>query len=102
MLLFYYYTVANISIIQICIKQSGGDTNSYNMYMELTFRNNRIAELRKETGLSQRALAKQLATSQANVSRWELGTTEPSVIECWRIAEFFNVSIDYLCGRADF
>lgn len=70
--------------------------------MDYTFRNNRIAELRKETGLSQRALARHLATSQANVSRWEQGITEPSVIECWKIAEYFNVSIDYLCGKSDF
>ncbi len=70
--------------------------------MDYTFRNNRIAELRKETGLSQRALARHLATSQANVSRWEQGITEPSVIECWKIAEFFNVTIDYLCGKSDF
>jgi len=70
--------------------------------MNYSFKENRIAELRKEAGLSQRALARHIATSQANISRWEQGTSEPSVTECWKLAEFFNVSIDFLCGRTDF
>lgn len=52
--------------------------------------------------LSQRQFAKLIGTNQANVSRWEQGIIEPSVIECWRMADFFGVSIDYLCGRQDF
>ena len=37
--------------------------------MEYNFKNNKIAELRKEKGLSQRQLAKEIGTSQANLSR---------------------------------
>lgn len=70
--------------------------------MELNFSNNRIAELRKEKNLSQRELAKLLDTSNANLSRWENGLIEPSVIECWKLADYFGVSIDYLCGRTDY
>lgn len=70
--------------------------------MGLNFKRNRIGELRRELGLTQKALAAALETSQANLSRWEKGIIEPSVIECWRLADFFNVSIDYLCGRIDF
>ena len=70
--------------------------------MEYTFKNNKIAELRKENGLSQRQLAKEIATSQANLSRWEQGLNEPSIIECWKIANFFDVSIDFLCGRKEY
>ncbi len=66
--------------------------------MEYTFKNNNIAHLRKEKNLSQG----QLNTSQANLSRWEKGIIEPSVIECWKIAEFFEVSIDYLSGRSEY
>ena len=70
--------------------------------MELSFKGNKIYELRKEQGLSQRQLAKELGTSQANLSRWEQGLNEPSIIECWKIADFFEVSIDFVCGRKDY
>lgn len=70
--------------------------------MEINFRDNKIAELRKSANLSQKALAKALDTSQANISRWEQGLIEPSVIECWKLADFFDVSIDVLCGRKEY
>ena len=70
--------------------------------MEINFKNNKITELRKEKGLSQRQLAKELDTSQANVSRWEQGLNEPSIVECWKIADFFDVSLDFLSGRKDY
>jgi len=70
--------------------------------MKYNFENNRIAELRKEQGLSQRQLAKEIDTSQANLSRWEQGLNEPSIMECWKIADYFNVSIDFLCGRKEY
>ena len=70
--------------------------------MKYNFRNNKIAELRKERNLSQRQLAKELGTSQANVSRWEQGIIEPSIIECWKIADYFSVSIDIVCGRKEY
>ena len=70
--------------------------------MEYNFRNNNIAELRKLNGLSQRQLAEKIGTSQANLSRWEQGLNEPSIIECWKIADYFSISIDYLCGRKEY
>ena len=70
--------------------------------MELSFKNNKISELRKERNLSQRQLANELLTSQANLSRWEQGLNEPSIIECWKIADYFGVSIDYLCGKSEY
>ena len=70
--------------------------------MEYTFTHNKIAELRKERKLSQHALAKAIGTSQANLSRWEQGLNEPSIIECWKIADFFDVSIDVVCGRIEY
>lgn len=70
--------------------------------MEQGFCNNKIAELRKEKRLSQRQLALKIGTSQANLSRWEKGLNEPSIMECWKIADFFDVSIDIVCGRKDY
>ena len=79
-------------LIHICIMDS----------MMRTFKNNKIAELRKMAGLSQRKLAEEIGTSQANLSRWEQGLNEPSIMECWRLAEYFNVTIDYLSGKSDY
>ncbi len=70
--------------------------------MEYNFDNNKIAEFRKLKNLSQRQLAKELNTSQANLSRWEQGLIEPSIIECWKIADFFDISIDVLCERKEY
>jgi len=89
-------------MIQICICQVVLIHLCIIIYMELNFKNNKISILRKEVGLSQRALAKIVGTSQANLSRWEQGLNEPSVLECWRLADFFSVSIDYLCGRKEY
>ena len=74
----------------------------YNNFMELTFSDNKIAELRNDAHISQRQLAKEIGTSQANLSRWEKGIIAPSVLECWRLADFFDVSIDFLCGRKEY
>ncbi len=70
--------------------------------MERSFADNRIGELRKERGLSQRQLAAAIGTSQANLSRWEQGLNEPSIVECWKIADYFDVSIDLVCGRKEY
>ena len=70
--------------------------------MEYNFTNNKIAELRKEKGLSQRQLAKEIGTSQANLSRWEQGLNAPSILECWKIADYFEVSIDLICGKKEY
>ncbi|MBQ7368082.1 MAG: helix-turn-helix transcriptional regulator [Clostridia bacterium] len=58
--------------------------------------------MRKESGLSQRELAKAIGTSQSNLSRWEQGINVPSIIECWKLADYFDVSIDVLCGRTEY
>ena len=82
-------------------KSSDFYTYLYNKGMICDFKNNKIAELRTENQISQRQLAKFIGTSQANLSRWEKGLVEPSIIECWKLADFFNVSIDLLCGRKE-
>ena len=70
--------------------------------MELNFKNNKIAEFRNTLNLSQRQLAKEIGTSQANLSRWEKGLNEPSIIECWKLADFFDTTIDIICGRKEY
>ena len=74
----------------------------YTNIMDVNFKSNRIAELRKEQNLSQRTLAQEIGTSQANLSRWEQGLNIPSILECWKLAVYFNVTIDFLCGRDEY
>lgn len=61
----------------------------------------RLKELRKERGISQVKLAMDLCTNQNTISRYENGEREPGIKELIRIADYFNVSIDYLVGRSE-
>lgn len=61
----------------------------------------RLKELRKKKRLSQLALAMKLNTSQNTISRYETGEREPGIEELVRIADFFQVSVDYLLERTD-
>lgn len=58
----------------------------------------RLKELREEKGLSQRALAKELAFSQAAIARWENNLQTPNIDVAIIIARFFKVTTDYLLG----
>ena len=60
---------------------------------------NRIKELRKNFGIKQIDLANQLEVSQASLSGWENGKYEPDTNSWAKLAEIFNVSVDYLMGR---
>lgn len=61
----------------------------------------RLKELRLDKGLSQMQLAKELKLSQSAVAKWELGKTEPTATAIITVANYFNVSIDYLLGVED-
>lgn len=61
----------------------------------------RLKELRKKKGLSQLRLATDLNTTQNTISRYETGEREPGIDELIKIADYFNVSVDYLIGRVE-
>lgn len=60
-----------------------------------------IELLRITHKLSQAQLAQQVSVSQGAVSQWEQGITYPNVNIQKRLAEIFDVSIDYLLGETD-
>ena len=62
----------------------------------------RLKELRIEKNLSHLQLARELNVSNAAISRWENQLRVPNIIELKKIAEFFNVSADYLLGLTEF
>ena len=61
----------------------------------------RLKELRKNKGLTQTALANLFAISNGAVGNWETGLRQPDHDTLTKIADFFDVSIDYLLGRTD-
>ncbi|MBQ9976146.1 MAG: helix-turn-helix transcriptional regulator [Clostridia bacterium] len=61
----------------------------------------RLKEIRKSRGLSQLKLAIDLNTTQNTISRYETGEREPGITELIKIADYFNVSIDYLLERTN-
>lgn len=61
----------------------------------------RLRELRKSKNISQIKLALDLNMSQNTISRYETGEREPGIAELVLIADYFNVTIDYLVGRTD-
>lgn len=61
----------------------------------------RIAELRKEKHLNQIGLGLRLNVSQKMISAYENGTHQPSIDTLKHMADYFNVSVDYLIGNTD-
>lgn len=60
-----------------------------------------IAELRKDKHLLQKDLADYLNISVGTVSNYETGAHEPDFKTLCTLADFFQVSTDYLLGRTD-
>lgn len=65
------------------------------------FFSSRLSALRKERNISTRALASEIGISQQAISQFENGATYPHVNTLTALADYFNVSLDYLCGRSD-
>ncbi len=58
----------------------------------------RFAYLRKDKGLSQRAIADELGITDRAVSKWETGRGTPKFVHIPILASLFGVSTDYLFG----
>ena len=61
----------------------------------------RLKLLRNEQGYTQKELAKELNVCQSAISSWENGLHEPSIIKFVEIADYFQVTTDYLSGHFD-
>lgn len=61
----------------------------------------RLKELRKEKNISQLKLALDLSMNQNTISRYETGEREADYKTLIKIADYFNVSIDYLLERTE-
>ena len=58
-----------------------------------------LKEQREKKGLSQSQLALLIEVKQQNISRWESMSNTPNILDCIKLADFFNVTLDELLGR---
>ncbi len=61
----------------------------------------RLRLLREESNLTVEQLSEKLGTVKQTISKYENGQREPKYETLLKIAEIFNVSIDYLFGRTN-
>ena len=61
----------------------------------------RLVELRKSRNLTQKQVYESVSMSMLGYQRYEYGTREPSFQKLLALADYFDVSLDYLVGRTD-
>ena len=59
----------------------------------------KIREIRRGKDITQKELSKYIGVAQNTLSQWELGNYEPPYHILLKLADYFNVSTDYLLGR---
>ena len=68
--------------------------------MKSTF-SERLISLRKRNNLTQKQAAKGIGMSEIGVQNYEANRRKPTFDSLIQIADYFNVSMDYLAGRTD-
>ena len=61
----------------------------------------RLRDLRKGMDLTQKNLADILQTNNSSVCDWECGRSQPDLSTLAKIANYFDVTADYLLGLED-
>lgn len=61
----------------------------------------RIRDLRKEIKITQEELGKVLNVGKSTISQYENDVNKPDLDTLKQIADFFDVSVDYILGRID-
>ena len=61
----------------------------------------RLKSLRKAMNLTQPAVAEVVGVTKQSINDLEHARVNPSVPTLIALADLFNVSLDYLCGRSD-
>ncbi|QQE78093.1 helix-turn-helix domain-containing protein [Alicyclobacillus sp. SO9] len=61
----------------------------------------RLSTLIKSKGVQKKELAEKLGISYRNLRHYELGERKPDFDGLTKLADFFDVSVDYLVGRSD-
>lgn len=61
----------------------------------------RLKELRKEKGITQKQFSEIFQVASGTIAMWEIGKRQPDIQMIDRIASYFEVSVDYLLGKTD-
>ena len=61
----------------------------------------RLKELRKNKGVTQKTVAEYLGITERGYQNYEIGKSTPSYETLIKLANFFDMSLDYLTGRSD-
>ena len=61
----------------------------------------RLAELRHLRNLTETELSSKIGFAQTTYSCYEIGTRRPTTMKLLSIAQFYNVSVDYIVGRTN-
>lgn len=60
-----------------------------------------LKALREDRDLKQEDIAKYMKVDRSTVGKWESGSSSPDYDKLIKLAEYFNVSVDYILGRTD-
>ena len=61
----------------------------------------RVRELRKAKGRTQKQMGEFLGLTERTYRAYEAGEVDPPSSKAIKLADYFDVSIDYLLGRSD-
>ena len=62
----------------------------------------RLKELRKSKGLTQKSLGEIIGLSERGIQNYELGNNKPTSDVLSNLADYFGITVDYLLGRTNY
>lgn len=68
--------------------------------MEILVRE-RLRELRKEHSETQVQVANAIGIAESHYQKYERGASLPNIENIWKLADHFEVTVDYLIGRSN-
>lgn len=63
---------------------------------------NRLKDLRLNYNMTQKEIAKQLHITRSAYAQYESGIHQPPLEVMERLADFYHVNLEYLCGRTEY
>ena len=60
-----------------------------------------LREIRNSFGLTQKELSEKIGVKSYIIANWEINRSAPSISDLIKLADFYQVSVDYLIGRED-
>ena len=58
----------------------------------------KLKKARKDTGFTQIEIEKELNIPRSTLANWEIGRTQPDIESLGILADFYEVSVDWLIG----